>query len=145
MQAQQLRQQQQHVQEAYMRDLQEIQVNISFPDEYLMPTFNESKKIVLSHVAPSSLNLNAESWSDLYSKVNGYNMAEMGALLSMMEKRSMEQMGMGFNDYVAFQSAIEIMAQKYADILQPEISKLRRKHEALSKIAQPNKTIALPR
>lgn len=135
-------------QKGYTDELRKFQEETIFPSELIPLDFTKWIDRAFRFVTPSRLKVSAEQYRKYITMASPdtYTIDRMGVLLDVLTQCHAENMGMEWEEYLAFCEDIEKMVQKYTEIVEPEATSIRRKYEALVNLQQktPGKTIPMP-
>lgn len=127
---------QQELQEKFSEELLKFEQETMFPAEQLPAQFNDWKREAMRFYAPSALKMVPANFEKLY-KLTEYNIEDMGTLINIMERATMKNLDMVFEDYIFYQMTLERMAATWKELVEPEQQRLQRKYQAMAKIARP--------
>lgn len=134
------------LQQKFQQELSSFEQSTPFPVDQLPEQFNDWKREAMRFYAPSALKMVPADFEKLY-KETAYNIEDMGTLINIMERATMKNLDMVFEDYIFYQMTIEKLATTWKEIMEPEQIRLQRKYQAMARIATPQqpkkKTIPL--
>lgn len=124
------------LQQKFEQEILAFERSTMFPAEHLPEQFNDWKKEAMRFYAPSALKMVPADFRKLY-KETVYNIEDMGTLINIMERATMKNLDMVFEDYDFYQMTIEKLANTWKEIVEPEQVRLQRKYQAMARIATP--------